>query len=214
MDFVLEHKWTFFILGEVCFSLAALLFGLFRYFFKLHKLSIVFLVLFVLNDVWLLVIGAFDYFKTGSFSLFQVIISLFLLYAFTIGKKDFQKFDRDMQARIARWRGEEPADSAASEPLHGKERAITEWKKFGIHFCLFLTVQLAAAFTTGLNENGSLPASVSDLFKNTENGIYADKNVNGIMGVWTFILGIDFLITLSYTLFPKKEKKIPKYEES
>ena len=105
MDFILEYKWLFLIMGEVVFTLCAAAFLLLRYWFQLEKLSILVLLIFILNDVWIAYLAVMDYQRTGAISWYQLIAAVFIIYALTLGKSDMKKLDVVIKRKVAEKRG-------------------------------------------------------------------------------------------------------------
>lgn len=105
MDFILEYKWLFLILGEIVFTLCAAAFLLLRYWYQLEKLSIIVFVIFIINDLWIAFLAVMDYQRTGAFSLYQIIAVVFIIYALTLGKSDMKKLDEVIKRKVAEKRG-------------------------------------------------------------------------------------------------------------
>ncbi|MER1956958.1 MAG: hypothetical protein ABS942_06245 [Solibacillus sp.] len=105
MDFILEYKWLFLIMGEVVFTLCAAAFLLLRYWYQLEKLSIIVFIIFLVNDLWIAFLAVMDYQRTGEFSWYQIIAVVFILYALTLGKSDMKKLDEVIKRKVAEKRG-------------------------------------------------------------------------------------------------------------
>src|SRR5690625_7255080 len=75
------------------------------YFLDRRHWSILFILLFILFLGLEALIGWLIYQETGEISNFQLIITVFLLYAVTLGLSDFKKLDRWMRDKIGNWRG-------------------------------------------------------------------------------------------------------------
>ncbi|MFC0190047.1 hypothetical protein ACFFJY_17260 [Fictibacillus aquaticus] len=212
MDFVLEHKWVFLIAAEVFFWIFMLTFLVLRYWFKLHKMSVLFMGLFIVNDLWIATMGFFDYLKTGEFASYQVIILILIVYAFTYGKSDFKKLDYAIQKRVAKMKGEPMPDLHRPVALYGKDLARKERKQFTVHFLVFCLVHIVLLFVAGLSDqftqNQSIQQMLTEWF-NSKDGLYPFDNqtMNNLSRIWTIILVVDGVISLSYTVFPKQEKK-------
>ncbi|MCM3719048.1 hypothetical protein [Fictibacillus phosphorivorans] len=211
MEFILDHKWTFLIIAEVIFWVSTLSFLIVRYWFNLKKLSTVFFVLFILNDLWIATMGYFDYLRTGEFATYQTIITIALVYALLFGKSDFKKLDHFIQRKVAKWRGLPEPEVETIKPLYGKEHAKQERKNFLGHILLFSAVQVLFYFLFGLSDavsSTSLDTMFEEWYDQEESNLfYNNDTANKITRVWALILAIDFIISMSYTLFPKKEKQ-------
>ncbi|MQR97249.1 hypothetical protein [Fictibacillus phosphorivorans] len=211
MDFVLEHKWVFLILAETVFWVSTLSFLVVRYWFNLKKLSIAFFVLFLLNDLWIAAMGYFDYLRTEKFSSYQIIILIVIAYAFLYGKSDFQKLDRFIQRKVAKMRGLPEPDLPDSKPLYGMQHAKQERKNLYKHIFLFITAQCVFLLLFGLSDAVSsiqIDTFLKDWYDTTDTDLFYKNDVaNNITRIWALILAIDIVVSLSYTIAPKKEKK-------
>ncbi|MDL4841226.1 hypothetical protein [Aquibacillus rhizosphaerae] len=207
VDFILQYKWVFFITGEIVFWLTIIGFLIARYLFNIEKWSKYFIVIWLLSDVGLLFIGILDYRNTGRFDTFQVIITVFLIYAFTFGKKDFKKLDRLIKRKIMQWKGEELEPEGQDEQLYGMKYAIHELKGFGLHIAFFSIITLVLAFFYDLRDLQTLFSSGELISNLIEKGLFDDEVVGRVTGVWTLVLVIDGIITLSYFIFPQKKKR-------
>ncbi|MEK5080086.1 hypothetical protein MKX73_14245 [Solibacillus sp. FSL W7-1436] len=209
MDFILDYKWFFLITAEVVFWVCAIAFLLLRYWFQLNKLSLLVFIIFILNDLWIALLAYFDYQRTGEFSIYQIIIVIVIVYAMTFGKSDFKKLDAFIKRWVANKRGEPIDKSLQPVKLYGKAYAIQEWKQFALHFVVFIIVHIGFAIGVGFSDSlQQIP--LSDFFgmwfdDESGNFPFDNEGINKFSQVWLIILAIDFVITLSYTLFPKKK---------
>lgn len=208
MGFILDHKWFFFIAAEVLFWLCAIGFIICRYLFKLDKLSVVLFVVFIVNDLWIALLGYMDYQRTGEISTFQIIIIIFIVYALSFGKSDFKKLDGKIKRWIASKRGEYIDEANFPKPVTGVAYAIQEWKGFGVHFVLFIIAHFIFYISFGLSsalQEAPLQEWFGLWFNKDSNHIpFHNEQVNKVSKVWLLIFLIDFVITCSYTIFPKK----------
>ncbi|CAM3649543.1 hypothetical protein [Mesobacillus zeae] len=212
MDFILEHKWIFLIVAEAVFWISVLTFLTLRYWFRLKKLSLVFFLLFIVNDMWIAAMGFMDYLNTGEFTRYQVIILIFLVYALTYGKTDFKRLDVFIQRKVAKWKGEPVPELTGPATLYGKAHARRERKSFSIHFLIFILVHIILFLLIGPSDFASQIESSEQLL----NAWFSEKeavfpfehsDANNFSRIWTIILVIDAVVSLSYTFFPKSEKK-------
>ncbi|MBM7666996.1 hypothetical protein JOC25_003523 [Solibacillus kalamii] len=209
MDFILDYKWFFLITAEVVFWVCAIAFLLLRYWFKLKKLSLFVFVIFILNDLWIALLAYLDYQRTGEFSIYQIIIVIIIVYAMTFGKSDFKKLDAFIKRWVAKKRGEPIDESLQPVKLYGKAYALHEWKQFAGHFVVFIIVHIGFAIAVGFSDSLQQMA-LNDFFgmwfdDDNSNFPFKNEGINKFSQVWLLILAIDFVITLSYTLFPKKK---------
>ncbi|RRN69518.1 hypothetical protein EI200_16445 [Peribacillus simplex] len=212
MDFILEHKWVFLVAAEIVFWISVLTFLTLRYWFKLKKLSMVFFATFIINDLWIATMGFMDYLKTGEFRSYQVIILIFIIYAFTYGKSDFRKLDAFVQKKVAKLKGEEIPVMDQRRELYGRERAQSEWKQFLGHLLIYAIVHIVLIFVFGLSKQVGDINSLNQLFsiwfeEKQAQFPFDHSGFNNLSRIWTLVLAIDAAITLSYTIFPKAENK-------
>ncbi|WP_085522290.1 hypothetical protein [Tuberibacillus sp. Marseille-P3662] len=209
IDFILDHKWIFFIAGEVIFWVSLIGFILLRYALNLPQLSRYLIGLWLASDLWLITIGVLDYMRTGSFQTFQLIILIFVIYALTAGKKDFQKLDRSIKRLIAKWKGtslQEDEIDPMQESLYGLAHAMKELKNFGIHILIYGIVMAILVIMFGFKGFGEFPGGdLGDMIDYViSHGFIQHPTASKISGIWTLVLGIDAMITVTYFIFPKK----------
>ncbi|MBM7553498.1 hypothetical protein [Thalassobacillus pellis] len=155
--------------------------------------------------------GFFDYLRTGEFTSYQIIVLILIVYAFTYGKSDFKKLDRYIQTKVAAWKGEPLPEKEKLKKLSGKEHAKKERKQFYIHLIIYMALHVIFALLFGFSDSilqaGSTGGFLDAWFDASDSTIpFNNTNVNNVTRIWTLILVIDGIISLSYTLFPKKEK--------
>ncbi|UFJ42890.1 hypothetical protein LOK74_10525 [Brevibacillus humidisoli] len=216
VDFVLDHKWTFFVLGEVIFWGSILSFLFFRYWLGLVGYSSVFLLLFLASDLWLLFIGVLDYLRTGTIETFQVVIFLFLLYAVVYGKKDLARLDSFVRRRVATWKGIPLPDEETGQmkrSSYGFAHTRKELRKFAIHLLLYIVVMGGMALLFGLRSISELPAEpdVPLPVRYALSGFFQNETASFFGRIWSVVLLIDGIITLSYVVFPKKRREKSHY---
>lgn len=207
IEFILQYKWLFLILGEVIFWVSLLGFFIVRYAFGLEKLSKYFIFLWLTSDAWLLALGVMDYRNTGTFDTFQVIIVIFLLYALTFGRNDMRKLDQWMKRNIRKWKGEPPVEEEKEEKLFGLDYAVKQGKEFALHALMYASVLFILSFFSDFrspNEILKLNDFGDALGHLIEKGWFTDPTIGKITGIWMLILIIDAVITVTYFIFPKK----------
>ena len=210
MDFILDHKWFFLITAEVIFWLCAFAFLLLRYWYKLEKLSMIVFLVFMMNDLWIAFLAFADYQRTDEISVYQILIVIILIYALTLGKSDMKKLDAFIKTFVAKKRGESLNGAHQPVKLYGMAYALEEWKQFTGHFVVFIVMHFVFFFVLGFSETVQQMA-IADLFgmwfdKDMSNFPFNNEDVNKFSQVWLLILMIDFAITLSYTIIPKKKE--------
>lgn len=212
MDFILENKWQFLIMAEAFFWIFLLTFLTVRYWFNLKKLSIVFFFLFIINDLWIATMGFLDYLKTGNFTSYQVAILIIIVYALTYGKSDFRKLDIFIQKKVAKLKGQPIPELKGPEKLYGKDLARQERKHFSLHLLIFAVVHVVLFFVYGLSDQITQTQNIEQLLSewfSSKEAHYPFNNasMNNLSRIWTLVLIIDGVTSLSYTFFPKNEKK-------
>lgn len=208
MDFIVNNKWAFLIAAEVVFWICAIAFLIFRYWFKLNNISNLFIIIFIMNDLWIAFLAFLDYQQTGEFSIYQIIIVLIIAYAMTLGKSDFKKLDFFVKRKVAKIKGEPFDHFDKPKQYFGYAYALIEWKQFTLHLIIFLFLNVAFYIAFGLSDVVS-QISMSEMFNqwfNKEQNTlpFNNEGVNNFCRVWLLVLLMDFAITLSYTIFPKK----------
>ena len=204
-DLLVEHKWFLVICGEVLFWVLTVVFVILRYWLRLEKVSLVFLVLVVTNELFAAGLAILDYARTGVVGEFQIVMAAFIVYAATVGKQDFKRLDAYLQRTVARWRGErttpEPASSAntmhkeAGSP--DREHARKERRGFYEHLLVFVVGQ-AILFTIG------------ESWLAAQFGGGATEKPSGLMAagrIWCVVLLVDGIWSLSYTFFPRQARR-------
>ena len=100
MDLLMEYKWALLVGAEASFWLLSGVFLVLRYWAGLDRLSVVFLVLIVADNLVILGLGVLDYLYTGEFATYQFAIAAVLLYGVTLGKRDFKRLDAYLKRKI------------------------------------------------------------------------------------------------------------------
>lgn len=213
MQFVLNHQWEIFIVLETLSWVLLLLFGIVRYFFDKQRMSLVFILLFIVFIAAEALVGWLIYQQTGEFSNFQMIITIFVVYAVTFGVSDFKKLDRWMRKHIGKWRGVELLTEKDITIMQNEKDPTFIARKYRkssiIHSIIFVAVQ-AILWFYGTGQIQEMITYAKDLsWIGTENIAetpYTNETVYSISLVWGIIFIIDFIYSWSYTIFPSKSK--------
>ena len=104
----MELKWALAIGFEAAFWLMLSAFLVLRYRFGIEAVTRYFVVGVVLDTLGIVGLGVWDFVATGSVSVYTLVIAALLAYSLTYGKKDMQKLDGWMAARV---RPRQPAGS-------------------------------------------------------------------------------------------------------
>jgi len=206
ISFLMQYKWSIVIVAEILFFVLFGAFFIMKYWFNKPRIGYVFIVLLILNELFIALIAIYDYVETGKVSSFQVITVLFFIYLISLGKKDFLQLERFFKRKIAIWKGE-PVPELPHKEIHkqeqyGKMHAKEERKGWYSHLLIFIIAQLIFINMSGFA--GWQEFSLNRL-KNTFQ-IYEDNKINHANSVWGIILIIDFIWSFSYTIWPKKKK--------
>lgn len=212
-NFMLTYQWEIFIIAEVLSWVSLLFFGIVRYFLNKQRLSSLFLIVFIGLIAFEAILGWLIYQETGEISSFQIIITIFVVYACTFGISDFKKLDRWMRKHIGKWRNVQlltETDIEIMNKLKDPKSVAKRYRKTStIHLLVFVLVQ--AGFWTYGNEGiQSLLAYAKDLsWIGTENVAetpYANETIYRISMIWGLVFIVDFIWSWSYTIFPSKSK--------
>ncbi|MGN8647276.1 hypothetical protein ACTNEO_14830 [Gracilibacillus sp. HCP3S3_G5_1] len=211
MNFIVQYQWEIFIVAEILSLACLLLFGVVRYLFGKRKQSIIFLFLFLFLLILEAGLAFLIYNETGEISTFQIVITIFVIYACTFGINDFKKLDRWMRTKIGKWRG--------VDLLSEKDKAIIERQKDPkyiakinrysalVHLIIFIVVQIGC-WLYGLGDITLFSNYLTDLSwigtENIEETPYSNETIYQISMVWGLVFIIDFIWSMSYTIFPAK----------
>src|SRR5215212_9071254 len=102
MDLLMEYKWALLVGTEASFWVLSGAFLVLRYWAGLVRLSVVFLILIVADNLVILGLGVLDYLYTGEFATYQFAIAAVLLYGVTFGKRDFARLDAYLKRKITK----------------------------------------------------------------------------------------------------------------
>lgn len=100
MDFLLEYKWALLVGAETLFWFLSGVFLVLRYWLGLDRMSFMFLVLIVVDNIAILGLGVVDYLRTGEFASYQIAIAAVLIYGVTFGKRDFKRLDAYLKRKV------------------------------------------------------------------------------------------------------------------
>ncbi|WP_152655929.1 hypothetical protein [Oceanobacillus sp. CFH 90083] len=210
---LLTYQWELFIAAEILSVVSLLLFGLTRYLLNKRKLSVIFISLFLALFIFEAVLALYIYQLTGEISTFQIIITIFVLYACTFGIADFKRLDRWMRKTIGKWRGVSLLTEKDVQIMERQQNAKYIARKNRIsammHLIIFVGVQ-AGLWIYGLGGTEGILDYLSDLSwietDDYRQSPYASDTAFGLSKLWGLIFIVDFIYSWSYTIFPKKQK--------
>ncbi|UJL46287.1 hypothetical protein KFZ58_18360 [Virgibacillus sp. NKC19-16] len=209
MDLILTYQWEIFIVAEVLSLAALLLFGVVRYLLNKRRQSLLFLLAFLVLLIFEALLAILIYRETGEISTFQIIITIFVIYACTFGIVDFMKLDRWMRQKIGVWRGVDLLTEKDYRIIKRNKDPKFIAKKYRwsamVHFVVFVGVQ--AVFwvhgTDGLDEMLIYVTDLSWIEAGTAaESPYANETIYSISMVWGIVFIVDFIYSWSYTLSP------------
>ncbi|GGB52362.1 hypothetical protein F3157_14720 [Virgibacillus dakarensis] len=213
VDLILSYQWELFIAIEVLSFASLLLFGIVRYLFDKRNVSLLFLFCFVALLVLEAILAVFIYGETGEISKFQIIITVFVVYACTFGIFDFMKLDRWMRKVIGGWRNVQLLSAKDIEIMNRQKDPQYMAKKYRwssiAHLIVFVGFQIAF-WIYGTGGAAQSLEYIKDLsWIGTENVMetpYANETIYGISMVWGIAFIADFIYSWSYTIFPSNSK--------
>lgn len=206
MDFIIQYKWLFAVIGEIIFFVFAGSFFIMRYWLRQMRASYVFVILLILNELFLALLAVYDYIQTGKLSAFQIVTGIFYIYLIFDGKKEFEKLDHYFKRKVASWKGETGPDYQKSKGVtkkkYGRAHAREERQGWYIHLLIFVIAQLVFFNTSGFEGWQTLNLNhIAGSFQ-----VYNNQQVNQVNAVWGIVLIVDFIWSFSYTIWPKKKK--------
>ncbi|GAB3049403.1 hypothetical protein [Virgibacillus ainsalahensis] len=213
MAFILTYQWELFIALEVLSLLALLLFGIVRYFLSRRKLSLVFILTFLVLLAVEALLALVIYQETGEISTFQIVIMIFVVYACTFGILDFKKLDRWMRKKIGQWRNVELLTEKDHRIMKRDKDPKYLAKKYRwtsiIHLIVFVVGQ-SALWIYGTGDLEEMFTYLRDFSwieaGNANDSPYANETMYGIGMIWGIVFIADFIYSWSYTIFPSKPK--------
>ncbi|MEN1970174.1 hypothetical protein WMZ97_19140 [Lentibacillus sp. N15] len=213
MEFILTYQWEIFISIEVLSMVALLLFGVVRYFLDKKKASTLFIAVFLVLIAIEALLAVLIYQRTGEISTFQIIISIFVIYACTFGIADFKKLDRWMRKIIGGWRGKELLTEKDRQILERNKNPKYLAKKYRwtsiAHLVVFVGVQ-SVFWMYGTGSLEEMIKYIRDLSwieaGTAEQSPYPNETIYSIGMIWGIVFIVDFIWSWSYTFFPSKSK--------
>lgn len=209
MDLILTYQWEIFIAAEVLSLAALLLFGIVRYLFNKRRRSLLFLLVFLVLLMLEALLAILIYRETGEISTFQIIITIFMIYACTFGIFDFMKLDRWMRQKIGALRDVDLLTEKDYRIIKRNKDPKFIAKKYRwsaiIHFIVFVGSQ-AVFWVYGTGSLDEMLGYLTDLSwidaGTAAESPYANETIYSISMVWGIVFIVDFIYSWSYTIFP------------
>lgn len=213
MDLILTYQWEIFVAAEVLSLVALLLFGIVRYLLNKRRQSLLFLLVFLVLLMLEALLAILIYRETGEISTFQIIITIFVIYACTFGIFDFMKLDRWMRNKIGAWRGVDLLTEKDHRIIKRNKDPKFIAKKYRwsamVHFIVFVGLQ-AIFWAYGTDSLDEMLVYVTDFSwidaGTSSESPYANETIHGISMVWGIVFIVDFMYSWSYTVFPSKPR--------
>ncbi|MDW4508635.1 hypothetical protein R7236_09490 [Priestia megaterium] len=167
---------------EIAFWIVILLGLAARYMFKKQKLSFFILALTPVVDFFLLIVTSVDLYGGATATYAHAIAAVYIGISIAFGKSMIQWADERFQYYVMK-SGEKP------RRRYGKEYAKHYFKSW---------LQHLVAYAIG----AALLAAMMYIVPNGKTNV-----LQNVVEFWTVIVGIDFLLSLSNFVWPKKEKE-------
>ncbi|MGM0948413.1 MAG: hypothetical protein ACQEWT_06125 [Bacillota bacterium] len=167
---------------EIAFWVVIVLGLAVRYLFKQPRLGLLFFALTPIIDLILLAATAVDLYRGASATAAHGIAAVYIGISIAFGKQMIQWADQRFQYYVAK---------QGAKPLkrYGMDHAKHYAKGWIRHVLAYLIgAGLLAGMIYFINDTARTEA------------------LSGILKIWTVVIGIDFLFTASYFIWPKKEK--------
>jgi len=167
---------------EIMFWIVIILGLVTRYVLKLNKLGLFLLALTPVIDLILLISTSMDLYRGATATQAHAIAAVYLGVSIAFGKSMVNWADEKFLYYVKK-EGRKPT------PLFGMEYALHYLKGFGKHVLSYL---IGATLLGGMIFLINDPSRTEALFS--------------VLKIWTFVLGIDLVFTISYFIWPKKKK--------
>lgn len=173
------------IAAEIAFWIVIIA-GLFtRYVLKAKKLSIIFLYSTPFIDLILLILTAIDLKNGADASIAHGVAAIYIGVSIAYGKTMIKWADEKFQSLILK-------KGLKKKPLFGVDKGIYEMKMWIRHFLAFIIGGILLVLMALYVGEGTL------VNENT-------FSLMRVLSIWGIVLGIDFLISFSYIIFPKRK---------
>jgi hypothetical protein len=211
LNFIVQYQWEIFIVAEILSLVCLLLFGGVRYLFGKRKQSLLFLFLFLFLLILEAGLAFLIYNETGEISTFQIVITIFIIYACTFGINDFKKLDRWMRIKIGKWRGVDLLTEKDKAIMKKQQdpKYIAKINRYSaiVHLLIFVIVQ-TSFWLYGLGDFAHFSEYITDFSwigtEDLEKTPYPNETLYHISMLWGLIFIVDFIWSMSYTIFPAK----------
>lgn len=184
------------------------MFGFTRYVLNQRRSSISFIILFIGFVLFEAILARIVYRETGEISSFQIIVTIFVLYALTFGYNDFKKFDRWMRKKIG---GNQLLTAKDYEEMEKQKDPSYQAKYYRLtwfaHLVVFFTVQVIFFKLSGLDFNESIRYISDPSWLNSEDyrdTPYSQQTFHTVSMIWGIIFVVDTIVASTY-VFQRKD---------
>lgn len=165
---------------EIAFWVVIILGLILRYVLKKNKIGLFFLALTPVIDLLLLVITGLDLYRGATATIAHAIAAVYIGVSIGFGKSMIKWADERFRYYVTK-------DGSIPIKLYGFEYSKSHLKGWVKHVLSYL---IGASFLIGL------------IF--LINDISRTEALFNLLKVWTFAIGLDFIITISYFIWPRK----------
>jgi hypothetical protein len=207
VPFLYDHGWILFILSEGLTWVATLLFFIFRYRFKLDRISQWCLTFIILCTLFQGLLAGVNYYFTGKVSFFQIVIILFIIYASTLGSADFKRMDQYIQNKFEKYR---KLPNTVGNSDNYKPYVKYRQQLFSIHTIAFFAIHstwFAIDFNTANSLSGYQLFYFNEWLQHPHQGLYHHPVFNIISYMWSIFYLIDLHIFLTLIFLSYRQLK-------
>ncbi|WP_397538504.1 hypothetical protein [Rummeliibacillus pycnus] len=170
------------VASEIMFWIVIVLGLMTRYVLKLNTLGLFLLALTPVIDLILLITTSIDLFSGATATQAHAIAAIYIGVSIAFGKSMVEWADKKFLYYVKK-EGVKPI------PLVGMDHALNYLKGYGKHVLSYLI---------GAGLLGGMIFLVNDSSRT--------EALFGVLKIWTLVLGVDLVFTISYFIWPKKEK--------
>lgn len=172
---------TLIIAAEILFWVFIVLGLVTRYIFHKEKLSMSLLSCTILVDLFLIIATTFNLYQGGTAEIAHGIAAVYISISIVFGKDFITWADEKFKVLYLK--------QTPPQKIYGNQYAKQYLKSFFKHIIAFLIAYgLIYLMQVVANNSSSL------------------NNLMGVINIWKIVLIIDFIITISYFIWPKKAK--------
>ncbi|GFN32981.1 hypothetical protein [Paenibacillus xylaniclasticus] len=207
LDFITDYRWYFLLIAEGVFWITLLTAIVLKYWFDQSKAAFFTFVITLVNELWILFLGIVDVNQMSQLSGFQIIIVIILLYTLFFGKHQLKRVDRFLSRMVARIK-KMPPPVHKDAVKYGKDKAIEEFKQFGLHVIMFLTAHAIFYAFLYFGNRDQFPALFGQWIPWLREQFQLNEALVQMNKIWSALLLLDAVISISYLIFPKKSDEL------